>query len=254
LFKKHISEIETDFLQTICFYEGLDSNKAFAQEAVEELRRRGFEPELDRLDGKILLRYESDYEEINTQYLDTESFTVFELIWMVIYPITSSSVGKGEKLKKKQKRNTIILSLVLYSCVIGYSTYDFEKKNDAYVQYLADETIQDSIFVASQNWSGHYEFYEGKRSWELEIVKNSNKHSALLTILEGTDTVKLTCAVVVRGFGIEIFSDSVNTEMGIHSYTDLLFELEKVGSDTLTWWHTLKPDKYESINGKKGFK
>ena len=254
MYNKHISEIETDFLQTICFYEGKDSNKSFAQQAIEELNRRNIEPELEQLNEEIILKYEDAYAKLNSQYLKADSFTVLELIWLIIFPLKGFLLHKEETLKKKQKALSLIISVILYATLIGFASYDQKIQNEEYVEQLNQEVINDSIFIASQNWTGKYYFEDTEKNWSLEVKKQENQHKGILEIKDSNSIQKLNCSVIVKDFGIQIFSNSPNISLGIKSHTDLLFELEKTDIDTLTWWHTLKPIEYKSINGRKGFK
>lgn len=254
MYNKHISEIETDFLQTICFFEGKDSDKSFAQQAIEELHRRNIEPELEQLNEKIILKYEDAYTKLNTQYLKANSFTILEFIWIVIFPLKGFILHKDEILKKKQKAFSLLISIILYATVIGYASYDQKIQNQEYVEQLNQEVIKDSIHIALQNWSGKYFFEDTEKKWLIDIKKQEYQHIGILEIQDSSSIQKLNCSVIVKDYGIQIFSNTPNLSLGINSHTDLLFELEKTDIDTLTWWHTLKPNVYKSINGRKGFK
>jgi hypothetical protein len=255
LFKKPISQIETDFLQTICFFEGLDSTKDFVIDAIIELERRKIKPELYNLDESIIKKYESEYQNLNRDYLNNESFSVLELIWMTLVPIRNGiSVQENETKKRKQRNLTILMSVIFYSITISLSSYDSEIKNQEYIEELKNKNKSDSLFLASQDWTGQYYFTDNEKEWMLNVKKENNKHFAFLSINDKKNLIQLNCSAVIKKYGIQIFPDTVIKTLGIYSHTNLLFELEKNNKDTLTWWYIFKPNNYDSINGLKGFK
>lgn len=256
---KPISDLHTEFLQTICFYEGSESQKTFAHEASDELKRRGVNPLFYNLDEKIIQKYETKYIELNKSYLKQDSFLYLELLWMCIFfpreLITGHNLEKEETLKRKQRKYAILCGIALYSICFIYITQQSKIENEEYIEQLKMESIKDIVNIASQDWSGKYVFYEASKKWIFEIIKQqNNSHQGILFYTHNKINEKINCSIVIKDFGIQVFSDSIIERLNIKSRKDLLFEFEIDNNDTLTWWHTLKPSNYEMKNGTKGFK
>lgn len=258
MFNKPISEIETGFLQLICFYNNDTSNKTFVIDAYKELKRRNIKPLYSEIDIETIKKFEQRYIDLNTKYLNQESFTLVEFIWKSLFFYKELFWGNQlyeEQTKKKTQRLYIIITgVLLYSTFFIYVSITTNFENENYIEQIKEDIIQDSIDVAIQDWSGVYSFREPSKTWVLSIQKTDLKHDAVLEIKSDTGQTLINCSVVIKDFGIQVFPDTILSTLGINSYTDLFFELDVDKVDTVTWWHKFKPENFERINGVISFK
>ncbi len=168
----------------------------------------------------------------------TESYSTLDLIYMGVFFYRECFLNwdlkkEGYILKHKQRRRAIFIGFVVYLAIILWAFQGANKMEEERLHAIDQLAMEDSLMLATINWTANYEFDESKFDknasilWLLSVKKKNLEHDFNLVIYKDNQPI-----LDIDGFagitkdGLKMILNALNfnkTDMVFSNY-DKLFE------------------------------